>query len=422
MVKVLLVNWAWRNVGGDWTYIDNIKKLYEANGYEVIPFSTINVENVKTNYDKYFVDSFNFKELNKNKGVLNTLTAGKNSVISSDATSKIKKLIQDHKITFAHFHNIHHHITPAIIWKLKNAGIPIIWTLHDYKLICPDSNFVSNGEICEKCFDKKFYNCTLNKCKKKSYPASVLATLDAYFYNFSGIYNKVDLFLCPSQFLLDKFKQFNFQVSKLKLTNLCYDIDRLDQQIKELEQDKQLIAKDARYIFYVGRVEKIKGIFTLIEAVAGTGITLKIAGSGDAIDEAVNYVKDNNLGNIEFLGFQDKKNIYKLTYNAQFVICPSEWYENYPFSVIESMLISKAVVGAKIGGIPELVIDNKTGFLFESGNHVDLKNKISTLWNDPGLCTQFGMEGRNFAYNKVNFDTHWKILKELIETLPVSDL
>lgn len=421
-MKVLLVNWAWRNVGGDWTYIDNIKRLYEENGYEVIPFSTLNDENVKTNYNQYFVESFNYKELNKNKGIINTLKAAKNSVISTDATNKIKKLISDHKITFAHFHNIHHHITPAIIWNLKNAGIPIIWTLHDYKLICPDSNFISNGEICEKCYGNKFYNCTLNKCKKKSLPASLLASLDAYLYNFTGIYNNVDLFLCPSQFLLDKFKQFNFQVSKLKLTNLCYDINRLDHEIKELEQEQQLMAAGSKYIFFVGRVEKIKGIFTLIEAVAGTEIKLKIAGSGEAINEAVQYVKDNNLNNIEFLGFQDKKNIYKLTYNAQFVVCPSEWYENYPFSVIESMLISKAVVGAKIGGIPELVIDNKTGLLFEPGNHFDLKSKILALWNDPVLCAQFGMEGRNYAYNKVNFDTHWKIIREIIEALPLSDL
>jgi len=421
-MKVLLVNWAWRNVGGDWTYIDNIKKLYEQNGYEVIPFSTLNDGNVKSNYEQYFVESANFKELNKNKSLLAGFKAAGNSVISYDAIKKIKKLLKEHKINFAHFHNIHHHITPAIIPALKNAGIPIIWTLHDYKLICPDSNFVSNGEICEKCFDKKFYNCTLNKCKKNSYPASLLATLDAYLYNFWGVYEKVDLFLCPSQFLLDKFKQFNFQSSKLRLTNLCYDINQLDHQIKHLSSDQQLVADNEKYIFYVGRIEKIKGIFTLIEAVAGTEIKLKIAGSGEAIKEAINYVKDNNLDNIEFLGFQDKKNIYKLTYYAQFVVCPSEWYENYPFSVIESMLISKAVVGAKIGGIPELVVDNKTGFLFESGNQVDLQSKILTLWNNPGLCTRFGIEGRNFAYGKVNFDTHWKILKDLIETLPVSVL
>jgi glycosyltransferase involved in cell wall biosynthesis len=421
-MKVLMISWAWRNFGGDWTYVDNVKRLYEDNGYEVIPFSTIHEDNVKNDYEQYFVNSSNYTELNRTKNISNSVNAIKNSVISVDALDKVTQLIEDHEIAFAHLHIIHHHITPGVIWKLKKAGIPIIWTLHEYKLLCPEGHFISNGKICEKCYDHKFYNCALNKCKKQSFLASTLASIDAYFYYFGNVYDNVDLFLCPSQFLLNKFEQFNFPKKKLKLTNYCYDIVGLDNQINEIELNPLPEEKQAKYIFFVGRVERLKGVFTLIQAVAGTDIVLKIAGTGQAMGEVLQYIEANNITNVEILGFQEKKNVYKLTYNALFVVCPSEWYENYPFSVIESMLISKAVVGANIGGIPELVINDETGFLFEPGNYVELQNKLLKLWNDPDLCTKFGIEGRKYAYSKVNFNTHWMILKELIKSLPIKEL
>lgn len=415
--KVLIVTWTWYPIGGDWTYIENVKRLYEENGYEVIPFSTISENNVKSEYEKYFVKSANYKELNKKKSIANGLKAARNSVVSSDALKKISLLLKEHQIAFAHFHIIQHYVTPAIIWKLKKAGVPIIWTLHEYKLICPENTFVSNGKICEKCHNHKFYNCAINKCKKQSFWASALASLDGYFYYFSGLYKKIDFFLCPSQFLLNKYQQFNFPESKLTLTNYCYDIASLDSSIRELEERPASGAGQGKYFLYVGRIEKVKGIFTMINAICGTDIVLKIAGTGSLLEEITEYVANNNLSNIEILGLQNKKEVYALTLNALCVICPSEWYENYPFSVIESMLFSKAVIGASIGGIPELVIDNKTGLLFTPGDHVELRKKLSILWNDPELAMKLGNAGREYACEKVNFNAHWLILKNIINQL-----
>lgn len=419
-MKILLATWTWYPIGGDWTYVENVKRLYEDKGHEVIPFSTHSENNLETEYDKYFVSTFNYKELNQKKSLLNGVRAVKNSVVSFDALDKIEQLIKDHQIDFAHFHIIQHYVTPAIIWKLKKAGIPIIWTLHEYKLICPENTFVSNGVVCEKCYDHKFYNCALNKCKKQSFLASLLASIDAYVYHFTKTYSKVNYFLCPSQFLLEKYKQFNFPESKLLLTNYCYDIASLDRQLQELQLEYP--SPPSKYILYVGRIEKVKGIITLIEAVAGTDILLKIAGTGNLFEEVTDYVRNQKLDNIEFLGLQNKRDVYRLTKDALCVVCPSEWYENYPFSVIESMLLHKAVVGASIGGIPELVIDNQTGFLFEPGNAVELKDKLLTLWQNPELAVEFGANGREYAYNKVNFDTHWEILENIIEKLPIRQL
>lgn len=413
-----MASWTWSPVGGDWTYIANMQRLYEENGYEVIPFSTQNEKNVPNDYEEFFVKAYDYKELNKKKSIGSSLKALKNSVVSLEAMKNIDALLDIHDIAFAHLHIIHHWVTPAIIWKLKERGIPIIWTLHEYKLLCPEGSFVSHGKVCEKCFGGKFYSCATNTCKKGSFLASSLASFDAYFYNKSGIYNKVDAYLCPSEFLLKKFKQFNFQESKLKLTNYCYDIASIDAYLKSRTEIEETVEPE-KFILYVGRIEKLKGIKTLIDAVEHTPIKLKIAGTGAYLDEATEYVQKNNITNVQFIGFQTKDSVYDLTVRSVCVVCPSEWYENYPFSVIESLLLSKPVIGSTMGGIPELVLEGKTGFLHEPGDSLTLREKMLILWDDKGLCEKLGRQARDYAYSKVNFDTHWDIIKNIIDALPI---
>lgn len=413
-----MVSWAWAPVGGDWTYIANMERLYIENGYNVIPFSTKGEDNVPNQYEDYFVKAYNYKDLNKKKGIVSGIKALKNAVISFEAMNNLEKLLDKYEISFAHLHIIHHWVTPSIIRVLKKRKIPIIWTLHEYKLICPEGTFVSNGKVCEDCLNGKFYNCTIKACKKGSYLASSLASVDAYFYKFSGLYNKVDYYLCPSEFLLRKFQQFGFQNEKLRLTNYCYDIDHLDtnaDRIRKAASDKEY----GKFILYVGRIEKLKGIQTLIDAIDGTGVKLKIAGTGSYLEEAKNYVEEKKIPNIEFLGFQNKDRVYELTIKSEFVVCPSEWYENYPFSVIESLLLGKPVVGSDMGGIPELVINGKTGYIHKAGNHLELRDRILRLWNDKEQVVTMGKEAREYAFSKVNFKTHWTIMQDVINNLNI---
>jgi glycosyltransferase involved in cell wall biosynthesis len=417
-MKLLLVNWSWYATGGDWTYIENLHKLYESHGYEVIPFSTHNKKNVPTPFEENFVDVFDFKELNNNKSVRNGIRALKTSVVSKDALNKLDRILAEHDIKFAHLHNIHHYITPAIIQILHQKGVKIIWTLHDYKIICPENSFVSNGKICEKCMDGSFYHCALNRCKKNSFLASSLASFEAYYYHKKGVYDLVDYYLCPSQFILNKFLQFGFDKQKLKLTNLCYDISLTDTFITQHTKSPEA-GNSEKYILYVGRLEYIKGVKTLMEAVQNTPIQLKIVGNGNAADALMEAAKNNSCTNIEFLGFKNKTEVFDLIMGAAFSVCPSEWYENYPFSISESFLFSKPVVGANIGGIPELVIDGNTGLLFDAGNSAALQEKLLQLWNDEQLTVKLGKQARLHAFDLYNFDTHWQKINSVIQELQI---
>ena len=417
-MKVLIASWTWYPVGGDWTYIENLQKLYISKGFEVVPFSTKNPKNIKTPYDRYFVQSFDYKQLNKEKNVGNGIKALKNAIVSKEAVDNLELLLQENKIAFAHLHIIHHFLTPSIIRVLDKYKIPVIWSLHDYKILCPEGSFTSNGKICEKCANGKFYNCALNRCKKQSLLASLLASVDAYYHRHSDLYNKVAFFLCPSSFIKTKFEQFGMDKEKLILSNLCYDIGFLDNQIIQLK-NKRRDGSDKKYIFYVGRVERYKGIFTLLDAVSNTDVVLKIAGTGSAFEEVRRYIEDNGIGNVELLGFCSKDTVYKLTMEAAFVVCPSETYEIFGYSICESQLLSKAVVGASIGGIPELVVHNQTGLLFEPGNTSDLKEKILHLWNNEELASTFGEAGRKHAITKVSFEAHWQKLESILMRIGV---
>ncbi|MBS1573973.1 MAG: glycosyltransferase family 4 protein [Bacteroidetes bacterium] len=411
-MKILLVNWSWYPTGGDWTYVDNVRALYEMHGHQVIPLSTVNDKNIPAKQPAYFTSSPDYKQLNKNKNLVNSYKAVKNSIVSSEALKKVEQALAENDIQIAHLHNIHHYITPAIIWKLKKAGVKVIWSLHDYKIICPESLFISNGKICEKCIKGNFFNCALNKCKKNSFAASTLASIEAFFYHKSGIYNKVDAYLCPSAFLKNKFRNFGFDDSRLFVSNLCYDISLIDNFIKNYSA-----APTEKYILYVGRIEQVKGVRTLINAVKGTAIKLKIAGTGAADKELKELVATEKINNVEFLGFQSKESVFELTLHSKFVVCPSEWYENFPYSIIESFLFSKPVVGSTIGGIPELVQNGETGYLFEAGNVNDLQEKLTTLWNDDVLIREMGLKARQHVYDIVNFEKHWTKLNFVINSI-----
>ena len=413
-MKVLMASWSWEPVGGDWTYIQNVMRLYEAHGYEVIPFSTYLADKTAEPPHPYFVKAYDYKKLNSSKGIFAGIKAAKNSIISFEAMRNVEQILDEHDIAFAHLHNVHHWLTPAIIWKLKKRNIPVLWSLHDYKIICPEGTLFSNGHICEKCKGGKFYQGTLNKCKKGSTLASLLASMDAYFYHSSGIYKKVDAYLCPSEFLLKKFGAFGFDQSRMHLSNLVYDISIVDNYI---QSHQSLLGRDGEFALYVGRIERNKGVHTLIEAVEGTDIPLKIAGTGSALEDLKAMVAEKGMKNVEFLGFQNKDAVFELTMRSRFNVCPSEWYENYPYAVIETLLFGKPVIGSRIGGIPELVVDGQTGLLHEMGNAGDLREKMLTLWKNPAKAAELGRQAREHAYSRVNFEKHWYFLENIIENL-----
>ncbi|MCO5947253.1 glycosyltransferase family 4 protein [Mucilaginibacter flavidus] len=410
-MNILVVNWAWYPTGGDWTYVENVVNIYQQKGHNVVPFSMKDDRSLPSEYSSYFIENIDYKKVNK-RSISAGVKVVMKSIYSFEAQENLERLLNDVKIDFAHINVIHHYITPTILKILKKRNIPIIWTLHEYTPICPDSIFVSHGQVCERCFGGKFYNCITHSCKKGSYLASTVAALENYVHKYLNYYAYVDYFVCPSIFQLEKYKQFNFFNDKLVQIYHGYDY-------AEIERVKLMPAQTTeKYIIFVGRLERIKGAHTLLKAMQSfPHIKLKIIGDGTQEAELKTLKTEHQLNNVEFLGKKSKSEVLQIVKGADFLICPSECYEVLGFTVVEAMALGKPVIGARIGGIPEMVIDNYTGLLFEPGNAAQLAERIKVLYNNESLVTEMGKNALGHINKLINNKTHYERLQKLIPGL-----
>jgi glycosyltransferase involved in cell wall biosynthesis len=416
-LNILIVNWTWFPSGGDWTYIENISKFYQSKGHEVIPFSMHDERNLPSPYSDYFINKINYKELNRKKTALNGLKTLRNTTYSFEAKTKLKMLLDKHPVDVVHLNNIHHYLTPAsIIPEFKKRNIPIIWTLHDYVILCPNTTFTSNDKICEKCKGGKFYKCITNKCKKQSVQASFVAAMEAYTNQILNPYKYVDYFICPSDFILKKFVAFGFNLKKLIQIYNLFDIVSVHDS-----RTPASVRSDKRpYIVYAGRIEKVKGVFTMARAIADQNADLYILGNGESFDELKKMITDEGWSNIYLLGKLTKEEVFGYIQNASFITVPSEWYENLPYSLIEALLLSKPVLGADIGGIPELVINGFTGFLFKPGDADDMRSKALMMLSDPDKLKEMGCNARTYITGLVNYDAYGEKLSKVYDSLELA--
>ena len=285
-MNILVANWTWYPSGGDWTYVDNVTTLYSEKGHTVIPFSMKDDRNFPTPWSRFFIENIDYKKVDKT-----SISAGlkviKKSIYNTEAQQNLERLLDEVQIDLAHINVIHHYITPIILKTLKERGIPILWTLHEYTPICPESTFISHGKICEKCKGGSFYHCITNKCKKGSLPASIVAASENYTHSFLDYYQYVDYYLCPSVFLYEKFKSFNFNPEKLVQLYHGY-------QYEEVEAIQNKSVADQKYIVFVGRLEKIKGAHTLLKAMKDHAeIHLKLVGNGTQEEELKAFAANN---------------------------------------------------------------------------------------------------------------------------------
>ena len=254
-------------------------------------------------------------------------------------------------------------------------------------------NNPNSHQNCEKCLGGHFLNCTKGKCIHGSTAKSVIGTMEAEFWKLKETYKYIDTMICCSEFMKKKMDSNPlFATKTVAMHNFIDKVDWKDTKKKD-------------YVLYFGRFSEEKGIGTLIEVCKKLpDIPFVFAGTGP-LEESV-----NGISNIENVGFQKGEALEKLIREARFSICPSEWYENCPFSVMESQMYGTPVLGADIGGIPELIRIGETGELFESGNAESLKKKIQELWEDQELCEKYSENCKRVSFDTI--DAYYeKILK-----------
>lgn len=396
-MRVLMVQTFHFYRGGDSTYMLNLSGLLEARGHEVVHFAMRHPDNLPSPWSHYFTGEIDFPALLARKTPRSAWTVLSKSIHNAEARRKIAALADETKPDIAHFHNIHGHLTTSIVQPLVDRGIPIVWTLHDFRQVCPNTSFLSHGEICERCLPNRFWNVLLHRCKKNSLPASLIAMLAACWERMTGIPGKIDRFITPSRFLAGKVAAGGFDPSRIvAIPNF---VDLADYAGGE----------ERGYYLYIGRLLREKGIDILIRAAASLGRgTLRIVGEGPD-DEALRALA-GRLGadNVRFDGYLSGEALRETLAGASFVVLPSRWYENLPFSIMEAFAMGKPVVATDIGGIPEMVEDGENGFLFPLGDADALADRIGRMLDDPDQRKRMGERAREKAERLWNPETHYE--------------
>lgn len=403
-MKILQINKFFYQQGGAERYFFNLIKLLEDNDHEVIPFAMADEKNQPTPWSKFFPAKV---ETLAPKSLKEKLRIAGRMFYSFEAKRKIENLIKVTKPDLAHLHNIYHQLSPSILPVLKKFKIPVVMTIHDYKLICPNYILYTENAVCERCRGQRYYNAVIHRCLKNSLSASVLAAMEMYFHKVLKIYGKnIDLFIAPSEFVKNKLIKFGFPENKIKV--LPHFI--------ELSKDEHKNCSTKNYFFYLGRLKEEKGVDLLLAAMKELPeINLKIVGSGPQETKLKEFVLKNNLDNVKFLGQINAEQLPEIIKQAQGVIIPSRVWETFGLVAAEVMAYGRPVIASQMGALPELIIHGQTGLLFKSEDSHDLADKILFLQKNPEQAKAMGAAGRKIIEEKLNRQQHYQKIMEIYE-------
>ena len=402
-MKIVFANKYFFKKGGAERSFLLASNLLEKRGNEIVFFSMQDPRNDASGANEYFLSKVDYSH----RDIKNFIKSSIRLLYSFEARRNIERLIDQENPNIAHLNNIYHQISPSIIHSLKKNKIPIVMSLRDYKLVCASYSMLAKGKPCEACKNGRYYNCLLKKCVKDSRAKSLLNTIEMYLHHkIMHIYDLVDVFISPSLFLKNKLEEMGFKGKIVHLPNFV----NLDEYEPEYNWEENSIV-------YFGRLSKEKGVGTLIEAVKGLDITLKIIGDGPERQNLEMRAEKGEMKNVKFLGYLQGDALKDEIRKSMFVILPSECYENNPRSIIEGFALGKPALGAKIGGIPELVKEGETGLTFEPGNEEDLKEKISLFAGQSEDIVRFGKQARFFVEKELNEEKHYQSLMGIYNSL-----
>lgn len=367
-MRILKVHDYYTQSGGEDTVFHAETDLLRSRGHEVM---------------EYVEDNRKIESMNKAAVASETLW-------SRSSYQKIKQLLGKTRPDIVHFHNIFPLISPSAYYACQELNIPVVQTLDNQRLICPASSFYRDGKLCLDCLGKTLpYPGVLHACYHDSYlHTAVIASMLILHRALGSWQTQVNTFLCSTNFYRDLFTQAGLPNQKIVV------MPHFVQQRAQLALNK----KKRDYALFVGRLDPEKGVNSLLEAWRLLDYPLKIRGSGRLDEKAKEFVRQNNLINIEFLGRMEEEELSALIGNARFLIMPSEgYYETFGLVIIEAYSRGVPVLASNIGVVPELVSDNQTGILFEAGNSRDLADKARWMWEHPAEVNTMGRNGQSLV-------------------------
>jgi len=359
-MKILMVHKFYYVEGGAERYVFNVTDLLQKKGHTVIPFAMQDDRNFDSEYSDYFVDRFGPDQLFQTKNPCKRLKIANRIVFNRDAQKKLSRLIDETQPDIAHVHSIYHHLSPSVLHTLKKHNLPVMMTLHDYKIVCPNYIFLDGQrKVCTACQGRHFWKATAKKCFRNSYAASALVTAEAYVNAWKKSYHdNVDVFVSPSRFLGDKISQYGYQDKPVLVQPYTLDLDAYEPCYDPSD-----------YFVFMGRLTHEKGVHFLLDAAKKIhGADLYILGTGPLEAEMRQRVAQEKMTHVKMLGYKTGAELREIVRRAKFTVITSEWHDNSPLVIYESLSLGNPIVGARMGGIPELIEEGSDGYVYERGD------------------------------------------------------
>lgn len=399
-MKILVVNkFLFLNGGSEACMFDGARLLKER-GHSVLFLAMADPRNVAVEDPVYLVSHVDF---NRPGGVAERVNAAGRMLYSFEAKARTEEAIRKERPDIALLHNVYHQLSPAILGPLARHGVPTIMTLHDYKLVCPVYTLFTHGGPCERCGGGRYFWCAARRCAKGAWAASVLAAAEAYVHRtLLNSYAHVTAFISPSRFLAAKLRELGFAGRIEHIPNFL-----------DLQGVEATPCGRNDIFTYCGRLTLEKGVATLVAAMEGVPARCQIIGDGPAGNELRRMVAERGLKNVTFTGHLGREQVGEQLRRARAVVLPSVWYENSPRAIIEAFALGRPAIGARIGGIPELVREGVTGLTFSPGNVAELRGALLSLLADDARVQAMGENARRLVEEECGADAYYERLMAL---------
>ena len=376
-MKILLCHTFHHQRGGDSTYALGLTRLLEQAGHTVVPLAMRHPDNDPSPWETRFVP---FVDRRAASSPLARIASLPGLVWSAAARDAAAGLIRDVQPDVMHLQHVHRHLTPSVIDAAQQAGVPVLWTVHDYELVCPQGHLFRAGHPCERCRTDGLRAAVQHRCKWGRLAPSLAVAVEKALHRLRGVWERVDRFLCPSAFLAETLVRFGVPAN------------RVVHQPNFLDAPVHWSAKPGRGWLVAGRLAREKGIDVAIEAARHLPRhRLLICGSGP--EAATLHQQARGLDNVSFLGHRSRSTLQSHIRQAGVVAVPSRWYENFPYAVLEAQAEGRAVVASRIGGIPEQIASGTDGELVPPEDPVALAHAIGRLLEAPAEAERLGTAG-----------------------------
>ncbi len=394
-MKILLAHsWGYAR-GGDSTHVDSLADALSIRNYLVIRFSMVHERNRPDPQEAFFAPQVDWEEVDRQRregGRIKAAWAGlgmwAKSTWNREAARRFSRLLEKEKPDVVHAHHLHHHLTPSILEAAKRRGIPVVWTLHDYELVCPNGLLFTDGKPCDRCLKVRYWEAVRHRCKRDSRAVSLVAAGEQVIHRLLRVHALADALICPSAFLANTLKEFGVGGGRVRV------IPNFLPQGWLLASPPLPPSPEAP-LLYAGRLSKEKGVDLLLEAASRLpNLRVNIAGEGPAEGELRSRHRELRLGSrVHFGGRLEGGAVRTALDECLAAVVPSRWPENLPFAALEPQARGRAVIGSRLGGLPETVVDGETGWLFSGGNVSDLTRICQEVRGNPSEAAIRGRTG-----------------------------